>query len=93
MIMILRNLSIAILIWMMIFPLHGFFRELYKILKERYEDWENKKRILHKVDKLIKEGFFERENRKKGSTRITVKGNKIIIKKEKKRGNKGITMD
>jgi len=68
---------------MLIFFLHGFFRELYKILKERYEDWENKKRILHEVDKLIKEGFFERENRKKGSMRITVKGNKIVIKEEK----------
>jgi len=79
----LRNLSIAILIWMLIFFLHGFFRELYKILKESYEDWKNKKRILYKVDKLIKEGFFERENRKKGSMRIAVKGNKIIIKKEK----------
>lgn len=92
MIIIFRNLSIAILIWMLIFFLHGFFRELYKILKERYEDWENKKRILHEVDKLIKEGFFEQENRKKRSMRITVKGSKIIIKKEKA-GNKGITMD
>jgi len=92
MIIILRNLSIAILIWMLIFFLHGFFRELYKILKERYEDWKNKKRILYEANKLFKEGFFKHENRKKGNMRITVKGNKIIIKKER-RGNKGITMD
>jgi len=91
MIIIFRNLSIAILIWMLIFFLHGFFGELYRILKERYEDWENKKRILHEVDKLIKKGFFERKI-EKGNMRITVKGNKIVIKKEK-RGNKGITMD
>jgi len=80
------------LIWMMIFFLHGFFRELYKILKVGYEDWKNGKRILREADKLVKEGLLEWDDRKKGSMRITIKGNKIIMEKRKKR-NKGITMD
>jgi len=76
MIIIFRNLSIAILIWMMIFFLHGFFRELYKILKAGYEDWKNRKRILREADKLVKEGLLEWDDRKKGSMRMTRKGMK-----------------
>jgi len=66
MIIILRNLSIAILIWMIIFFLHGFFRELYKILRERYEDWRYMKEFYREIrKKLIKGGLLERDNRKK----------------------------
>jgi len=60
MIIMLRNLSIALLIWMIIFFLHGFFKELYKIFEERYKDWKNKERILQEVkEKLIREGLLE----------------------------------
>jgi len=76
MVIILRNLSIALLIWCAIWFLHGFFKEFYKILKERYEDWKNKKRILHEADKLVNEGLIEWVNRKKGSIRMTEKGMK-----------------
>ena len=77
MVIIFRNLSIAILIWMIIFFLHGFFRELYRILKERYEDWKSRKRILHKVNKLVKEGLFEMVGRKENMRMMKKKGIKI----------------
>jgi len=76
MVIILRNLSIALLIWCAIWFLHGFFRELYKILREKYEDWQYRKRILQEADKLVNEGLIEWVNRKKGSIRMTEKGMK-----------------
>jgi len=75
MIIIFRNLSIAILIWMLIFFLHGFFSEFFKILKKRCGDWENRKRILREADKLTKKKLLEWKIGKKGRIRITVKKN------------------
>lgn len=79
---IFRNLSIALLVWCAIWFLHGFFRELYRTIKRSYEDWENKKRILHEIvgDKAIEKKLIEWGKRKDGSIRIMVGKEMKIIK-------------
>lgn len=72
---VLRNFSIAILIWMSIFFLHGFFGELYRILKKEYRERQNRKRVLCETNKLIKKKLIGLEKMGNGSIKITVKKN------------------
>lgn len=72
----LRNFSIAILIWILIFFLHGFFGELYRILKKEYRERENRKRVLCETNKLIKKKLIGLEKMGNGSIKITIKRGK-----------------
>lgn len=76
MIIIFRNLSIAILIWMLIFFLHGFFGELYRILKKEYGERQNRKRVLCEANKLVKKELIGWEKMENGGIKITIKKSK-----------------
>lgn len=56
---IIRNFSIAIIIYMLIVFLFGFFKEIYRVFKENMEIRKLKKEIMYIVNEKLKKEFKE----------------------------------